>query len=76
MQYHTQDGKIPQDWLTLSLPKSKNTKKGNDFRLISLISYIIKLFIKIIIKFIKSMRKTLAQNNLVSETVWKQIVSD
>jgi endonuclease/exonuclease/phosphatase family metal-dependent hydrolase len=44
-------GNIPQDWLKstfMTLPKKQHPKKCSDYRLISLMSHILKLFLKII----------------------------
>lgn len=43
--------KIPREWLKsafVPLPKTNNAKKCSDFRLISLMSHVLKLFLKII----------------------------
>jgi exonuclease III len=44
-------GKIPEDWLKstfITLPKKTITKTGDDYRLISLMSHMLKLFLRVI----------------------------
>lgn len=46
-----ESGKIPQDWLKsifVTLPKKRNPTKCEDYRTISLMSHVLKLFLKII----------------------------
>lgn len=45
-----ESGNIPQDWLNsvlIPLPKTNRVKKSGDFRLISLMSHVLKLFLKV-----------------------------